>query len=66
MQKGFRRGGKDMFQALGRNFQIAVGTQCGNNRIKLRRGVAVQFRVKIGITEHQAFGDVAEGGIVGK
>ena len=66
MQKGFRRGGENVFQALGRHFQIAVGAQLLHDAIELRRGMAVELRVIIGIAEDQAFGDVAQRHVVGK
>ncbi len=66
MQKCFRRGSKNMFQPLGRHFQIAVGAQFLHNAIKLRRSMAVELGVIIGIAEDQAFGDVTQRHVIGK
>ena len=66
MQKRFRRGGENMLQPLGLHFQIAVGAQLRHNAVELRRGMAVELRVVIGIGEDQAFGDVAQRDIVGE
>ena len=55
-----------MLQPLRLDLEVAVGAQFGDDAVELRRGVAVQLGVEIGIGEDQVLGDVAELGIVGE
>ena len=55
-----------MLQALRLDLEIAVGAEFGDDAVELRRGVAVELGVEVGVGEDQVFGDVAEFDIVGE
>ena len=49
MQQRLGIGGEKVLQPLRLDFQIAVGAQLGDDAVELRRGVAVQLGVEIGV-----------------
>ena len=59
-------GGEHVLQPLRLDLEVAVGAQFGDEAVELRRGVAVERGLEIGVGEDEALGDVAEFDIVGE